>query len=77
MMQKKDWKERHKKVCKEGKEEREKVKKVGKMFQMLSDMSLTGQMEGASLEEMLANASTNPAVKQRRKEWRAEKKRPK
>jgi hypothetical protein len=73
-----DWKEKHKKVCKLAKENREQTKKVGKMMQMLSDMSMTGQgLPGRDLGEMIANAGTNPAVQQRRKELKAEKKRPK
>ncbi len=59
--QNEDWKAKHKKVCKKAAERREQMSKMGKMFQKLSDMSLTGQ--GGSLEEMIANASTNEAVK--------------
>ena len=73
-----DWKEKHKKVCKHAKENRERTKQVGKMMQKLSDMSLTGQgLPGTDIAEMLANASTNPAVQQRRQELKTEKKRPK
>ena len=46
-------------------------------MQMLSDMSMTGQgLPGNSLAEMLMGAASNPAVKQRRQELKAEKKRP-
>jgi hypothetical protein len=73
-----DWKDKHKKVCKQAKKNREQTKKVGKMMQMLSDASLTGQgLHGQDFGEMLANAATNPAVHQRRQELKAEKKRPK
>ena len=72
-----DWKARHKKICNQAAEQREQTKKVGKMMQMLSDMSMTGQgLPGNSLAEMLMGAASNPAVKQRRQELKAEKKRP-
>ena len=75
-----DWKARHKKICSEGAERREQTKKVGKMMQMLSDMSMTGQglgLPGDSLADMLMGAATNPAVRKRREDLKAEKKRPK
>jgi hypothetical protein len=72
-----DWKARHKKICNEAAEHREKTKEVGKMMQMLSDMSMTGQsLQGSSLAEILIGAASNPAVKQRREDLEAEKNRP-
>jgi len=73
-----DWKARHGKFCKEAAKKMEEGKQVGKMMQNLSDLSLTG----ASVDDSMAgafgnlNARENPAVRQRRRELRAEKKRP-
>lgn len=76
--QKADWKAKHKFVCKKGAENRDKTASVGKMLQMLSDMSMSGQgLPGNSLADVLANASKNEAVKQRRADLEAEKSRPK
>lgn len=74
-----DWKARHKKVCKEAAEEREKMVRVGKMMRGLSDLSMTGQdmgdlsgLNGLNYHE----ARRNPAVQERRRQLRTEKKRP-
>lgn len=78
--QKVDWKARHKQLCNQQLvEEQEQIVRVGKMLQGLTDLSLTGQgfagMRG--LHEALDYAKTNPAVRERRRHLRAEKKRPK
>jgi hypothetical protein len=75
--QKLDWKARHKAICKQAKEQRDKTAKVGKMMQMLSDMSMSGQGlgGGASLADMLREAAGNEGVKARRAHLKAEKKR--
>jgi len=71
-----DWKERHKHVCKDVIKQREQEQFVGKMLQRLSDMSMTGQDLGGDLGEAVRNAKSNSAVKRRRADLRAEKKRP-
>jgi type III secretory pathway component EscU len=52
------------------------MKRVGQMMQGLSDMSLTGNYDG-DVASTIRNAKTNPDVKERRRQLRAEKKRPK
>lgn len=75
--QRADWSARHKKVCKEAAVQKEANKNFGKGFQMLSDMSITGQTTaGMSLVETIRAAKSNPAVAQRREELNKEKKRP-
>ena len=79
--QRADWKARHKVVCKEGKLTREKTKSVGKMLQMLSDMSLTGGLPEGGINDMFRAAYTDPGVmdkvKERRQMLKDEKNRPK
>ena len=71
----KDWKERHKKNCKEAGKERETIVQAGKMMQRFSDMSLTGN--DGDIASMLRNAKANPQVRARCRQLKAEKKRPK
>jgi hypothetical protein len=73
-----DWKARHKHLCKEAMKQREQMKGVGKMMQAISDMSLTGQLDSGTggITAALQDHKTNAAVKERRKQLRAEKKRP-
>ena len=74
-----DWKLRHKKVCKEAAKHRRDTEKVGKMFQLMSDMSLSGtgpQARGPDdLGQMIRDATTDPGVKARRDHLKAEKRR--
>lgn len=74
-----DWYARHRKVCKQAAKRREMTVKAGKMMQGLSDLSLTGQTDE---QNPLAGtnhkgARRNPAVRERRRQLKAEKKRPK
>uniref|UniRef100_A0A7S1VME9 MYND-type domain-containing protein n=1 Tax=Grammatophora oceanica TaxID=210454 RepID=A0A7S1VME9_9STRA len=76
-----DWKTRHKYVCKDAAKQREKIARVGKMMQAFSDMSMTkqdcGLGSGGSLADVASAAKSNSAVRERRRQLRAEKKRPK
>lgn len=73
-----DWRARHKKVCKKAAEEREKIERVGKMMQGLSDLSMTGQGTGDLSRDLnYRQARRNPVVRERRRQLKAEKKRPK
>lgn len=75
-----DWKLRHKKACKQAGKEREQIERVGKMMQGLSDVSLTGQDVGnlSGLGGMgYKEARRNSVVRERRRQLKAEKKRPK
>ena len=75
-----DWKVRHKKVCKETAKFHGKEKKMGKILQLLSDSSLTGQSvplnaEGSFDRLALGEHLNNPAVRERRGQLKKEKNR--
>lgn len=74
-----DFKARHNKVCKEAAKEREEIASVGKMLQGWSDLSLTGQGITDSFGNLRnpREARRDPAVRERRRQLRSEKNRPK
>lgn len=74
-----DFHARHKKVCKKAAKEREKIASVSKFMQGLSDLSLTGQdiIDSSGNLRNPREARHDPAVRERRRQLRAEKKRPK
>jgi hypothetical protein len=82
-----DWKARHKKMCKHASKKREQVASVGKMMQKLSDASLSGaaDQDGCDFTKLFesvmgggkAPKKVEKAIRNRRSEIKAEKRRPK
>lgn len=82
-----DWKARHKKMCKHVSKQRDNVASVSKMMQKLSDASLSGAADGDDcdfsklFESVMAGGKApkkiEKAIRNRRSEIKAEKRRPK